>query len=166
MDPVDPATPAVSAERDRLADDIGDFRRALIPGFLLHLLRGFEGDEPSLIQIATLYVLDHPSALTLRELAERIDRSVSATSRLVDQLVRRGLVDRHEDPDDRRVRRIALTKRGTDFLRKFERARAEAQLDVMAYLTAEERELVTRAMALLGEASRRRTHAHPTHPEI
>ncbi|SNS67079.1 DNA-binding transcriptional regulator, MarR family [Streptosporangium subroseum] len=166
MDPMDPETPAVSAERDRLADDIGDFRRALIPGFLLHLLRGFEGDEPSVIQIATLYVLDHPSAPTLRELAERIDRSVSATSRLVDQLVRRGLVDRHEDPDDRRARRIALTKRGTGFLREFERARADAQLEVMAHLTAEERELVTRAMALLGEASRRRPHVHPTHPEI
>ena len=166
MDPADPVTPTVNAERDRLADDIGDFRRAMIPGFLLHLLRGFEGDEPSLIQIATLYVLDRPSAPTLRELAERIDRSVSATSRLVDQLVRRGLTDRHEDPDDRRARRIALTKRGTDFLREFERARADAQLEVMAHLTAEERELVTRAMALLGEASRRRTHVHPTHPEI
>ncbi|MDP9845987.1 MarR family winged helix-turn-helix transcriptional regulator [Streptosporangium lutulentum] len=90
----------------------------------------------------------------------------SATSRLVDRLVRRGLVDRHEDPGDRRVRRIALTKDGTDFLREFERARADAQLDVMAYLTADERELVTRAMAPLGEASRRRPHVHPAHPEI
>ncbi|WP_433253541.1 MarR family winged helix-turn-helix transcriptional regulator [Streptosporangium sp. CA-135522] len=155
-----------NVERDRLADDLGDFRRALIPGFILQLLRGFEGDEPSVIQIATLYVLDHSALPTLRELAERIDRSVSATSRLVDQLVRRGMVDRHEDPDDRRARRIALTESGTDFLRGFERARADAQLKVMAHLTAEEREIVTRAMSLLGEASRRRTHAHPAHPEI
>ncbi len=156
-----------NVERDRLADAIGDFRRALMPGFVLHLLRGFEGDEPSMIQLATLYVLDRSDPPTLRELAERVGRSVSATSRLVDQLVRRGLADRHEDPDDRRLRRIALTTSGTDFLRRFERARAEAQLQVMAHLTAEERTLVTRAFTLLGEASRRRTHAqHPTDPEI
>ncbi|MFF5209913.1 MarR family winged helix-turn-helix transcriptional regulator [Streptosporangium sp. NPDC000396] len=153
-------------ERDRLARDIGDFRRALLPGFLLHLLRGFEGEDPSVIQIVTLYVLDHTTATTLRELADHVGRSVSATSRLVDQLVRRGLVDRHEDPDDRRARRIALTESGANFLREFERARADAQLEVMAYLNAEERELVIRAMSLLGEASRRRIHAHPTDPEI
>ncbi|MGV9773148.1 MarR family winged helix-turn-helix transcriptional regulator [Streptosporangium sp. NPDC003464] len=158
--------PLDGAERDRLADDIGDFRRALIPGTVLQLLRGFEGEEPSVIQIATLYVLDRPDPPTLRELAGRIDRSVSATSRLVDRLVRRGLVGRHSDPGDRRVRRIALTADGAGFLRGFERARADAQFEVMAHLTADERELVIRAMALLGEASRRRTHAHPTRPEI
>ncbi|WP_329091403.1 MarR family winged helix-turn-helix transcriptional regulator [Streptosporangium sp. NBC_01469] len=160
MDPVN------GAERDRMADDIGDLRRALIPGLLLHLLSGFEGDEPSMIQIATLYTLDTPAAPTLRELAGRVGRSVSATSRLVDQLVRRGLADRREDPGDRRVRRIALTPAGTDFLRTFERVRADAQLEVMAHLTAEERELVIRAMALLGEASRRRPHVQAAHPEI
>ncbi|GAA2860606.1 hypothetical protein GCM10010517_19250 [Streptosporangium fragile] len=155
-----------SAERDRLAGDIGDFRRALMPGLLLQLLRGFEGEEPSVIQIAALYVLDGPAAPTLRELAERIERSVSATSRLIDRLVRRGLVDRLADPGDRRVRRVALTPAGTGFLRSFERARADAQLGVMAHLTAEERELVIRAMALLGEASRRRIHAHAHHPDV
>lgn len=153
-------------ERDRLAEDIGDFRRALLPGLILQLLRGFEGDEPSVIQIATLYVLDRPAAPTLRELAERVGRSVSATSRLVDQLVRRGLADRRADPGDRRVRRIVLTGNGADFLRRFERARANAQLQVMAYLTAEERELVTRATALLGEASRKRIHGHSPDPDV
>ncbi|MEV0757726.1 MarR family transcriptional regulator [Streptosporangium sp. NPDC050280] len=158
--------PVGGAERDRLADDIGDLRRALIPGLLLHLLSGFEDDEPSMIQIATLYTLDVPAPPTLRELAGRVSRSVSATSRLVDQLVRRGLAGRREDPGDRRVRRITLTPAGADFLRTFERVRADAQLEVMAYLTAEERELVIRATALLGEASRRRAHAQASRPEI
>ncbi|MEV8637693.1 MarR family transcriptional regulator [Streptosporangium sp. NPDC051023] len=156
-----------SVERDRLADDIGDFRRALFPGFILQLLRGFEGDEPSVIQLATLYVLDRPDPPALGELAERVGRSVSATSRLVDALVRRGLADRREDPEDRRLRRITLTESGTGFLRSFERARADAQLQVMTYLTAEERALVAQAFTLLGEASRRRTNAqHSTDPEV
>lgn len=149
-------------ERDGLAKDIGDFRRVLIPDLVLRLLDGLEGGELSMIQIATLYLLDDGSVPTVRELAERVGRSVSATSRLVDHLVRRDLVDRWEDPDDRRVRRIALTARGGAVLRQAERTRAAAQLRLMTHLTAEERTLVNRAMVLLGETARRHSHARGT----
>ncbi|PSK96258.1 DNA-binding MarR family transcriptional regulator [Murinocardiopsis flavida] len=148
------------ADLERLAGDIGDVRRALMPDFALEALRGLEHNEPSMIQVATLYLLDRSGAPTQRELAERIGRSVSATSRLIDQLVRRGLVARRDDPEDRRARRIVLTETGTAFLRRFERLRAEAQLSLVNDLTADERRLVARAMELLGESARRRSHDH------
>lgn len=146
-------------EGDSLAQDIGDFRRMLIPDLVLRLLDGFEGGELSIVQIATLYLLDDGSAPTVRELAERVGRSVSATSRLVDQLVRRELVDRREDPVDRRARRVALAGRGAALLRQAERNRAAAQSRLVSHLTAEERALVNRAMVLLGETARRHRHA-------
>lgn len=146
------------SERDRLARDISDFRRVLIPDLVLRLLDGFEVADLSMVQIATLYVLDDGAAPTLRQLAERIGRSVSATSRLVDQLVRRDFVDRREDPGDRRVRRIALAERGATLLRQAERTRADAQLRLMSHLTVEERALVSRAMVLLGETARRHSN--------
>lgn len=140
---------------DRLAEDIGAFRRALIPDLILQLLRDFAGGELSMVHLATLYVLDGKRARTVRDLAELIGRSVSAASRMVDQLVKAGLVDRSEDAGDRRSKLLRLTDKGTALLRRFERRRAEAQLEVTAYLTSEEQALVERAMALLGEASRR-----------
>ena len=45
-------------------------------------------------QLAALYVLADGSTLTVGELAEAINRSPSATSRLIDGLVRRRLVER------------------------------------------------------------------------
>jgi DNA-binding MarR family transcriptional regulator len=145
----------VSSVDDQLAADIGLFRRALIPDFMLDLLRRMGDAEPNLLQVATLYVLDGGGRPTVRDLAARIGRSMSATSRLVDQLVRRGWVDRAEDPDDRRAKRLELTPAGTDFLRGFERARAKAQRELTKYLTDDEQRLVSEAMALLGKASRR-----------
>jgi DNA-binding MarR family transcriptional regulator len=46
------------------------------------------------------------------ELAERFGVSVPSMSRAVDALVKKRLVTRLEDPDDRRVRRVAITTRG------------------------------------------------------
>lgn len=143
---------------DRIAGDFGDVRRAMLPEFALEALRGYEHSEPSMIQIAALYLLDSSAPPTQRELAARIGRSVSATSRLIDQLAKRGLVRRGDDPEDRRAKRIALSDDGTALLRRFERVRAEAHLRLVNDLTAEERRLVAQAMALLGESARRRSH--------
>jgi DNA-binding MarR family transcriptional regulator len=142
-------------ERDRLAASFGDMRRAMIPAFLLDLLGSLDdGDELSMTQLATLYVLDAGEPVSLGGLAERIGRSLSATSRLVDALVRRGLVERQEHPSDRRVRRVALGKDGEALLRRLERTRADAQLEVMDRLDPADRAVVARAMTLLGDSAR------------
>lgn len=141
---------------DRLAEDIGLFRRAVLPEFLTGLLRHIGDAEPTMPQVATLYLLDAGATPTVGELAEKLGRSTSVTSRLIDQMVNRGWVDRTEDPVDRRAKRVRITSAGESFLREFEEVRAQAQRDVMAYLTEDERRRVTEAMALLGKASRRR----------
>ena len=146
-------------ERERLAATFGDMRRAMIPAFLLDLLGAVEGDsaggaELSMTQLATLYMLDAGEPVPLGALAERVGRSLSATSRLVDGLVRRGLVERQEHPTDRRVRRVALDKDGAALLRRLESTRADAQLEIMNRLDPADRALVARAMALLGDAAR------------
>ena len=53
-------------------------------------------------QLAALYVLADGSTLTIGELAESINRSPSATSRLIDGLVKRRLVERQAEEEDRR----------------------------------------------------------------
>jgi DNA-binding MarR family transcriptional regulator len=141
---------------DQLADDIGQLRRAMIPELLVGMLRRMGGDEPNLPQVATLYVLDIGATPTVGELAEKLGRSTSVTSRLVDHMVKRGWVDRAEDAADRRAKRVRITPKGRAFLREFEGVRAQAQRDVMAYLTTHEQRHVSEAMALLGKASRRR----------
>lgn len=145
----------METQRDQLAEDIGLFRRALIPDFLLGLLRRMGDEEPNLLQMATLYVLDSGPHPTVRDLAEQVGRSMSVTSRLIDHMVRRGWVERDEDAADRRAKRLRITPAGRDYLRAFERVRAQAQRQLMTYLTDDEQRQVSEAMALLGKASRR-----------
>jgi hypothetical protein len=67
-------------------------------------------------QLAALYVLADGSTLTIGELAESINRSPSATSRLIDGLVKRRLVERRSEEEDRRqkVLRSTLEPIGTE----------------------------------------------------
>jgi len=117
------------------------------------LVIGFAGQLGELrlgfTQLAGLYVLADGSTLTVGELAEAIGRSPSATSRLVDGLVRRRLVERYEEPEDRRQRTLRLTQRGHAILRVVDRARADQFLSAVRPLPSAERAIVAMGVAAL-----------------
>jgi DNA-binding MarR family transcriptional regulator len=145
-----------------LARNIGQFRRAIVREFVFNILRAFVDFDYSLPQLATLLLLDEEGELTIKQVTEILGRSISATSRLLDQLVERGMVSRREDEHDRRSKRIAITEKGRILIATLEQRRADAQLAVMEYYSAEEQAEINRAMALLAEAGqRRRSYDHP-----
>ena len=100
-------------------------------------------------QLAALYVLADGSTTTVGELAEALGRSPSATSRLVDGLARRRLVERKEEPEDRRQRSLTLTQRGQAILRAVDRARADQFLTTVRPMPTPERALVAMGVAAL-----------------
>ncbi len=122
--------------------------------FLFHVLRNFSNFDLSLPHIATLFILDEESELTVKQVAELLGRSLSATSRLLDQLVEQGLVSRREDEHDRRAKRITITEGGRALIAQLERERAETQWAVMEHLSQEEQAEVAHAMTLLARASK------------
>lgn len=119
------------------------------------LVIGFAGQLGELrlgfTQLAALYVLADGSTLTVGELAEAIGRSPSATSRLVDGLVRRRFVERQQEPEDRRQRTLRLTPRGHAVLRVVDRGRADQFLSAVRPLPTSERAIV--AMGVVALAS-------------
>ena len=149
-------------ERETLARNIGQFRRSIVREFVFNILSAFVDFDLSLPQLATLLLLDEEGELTMKQVTEILGRSVSATSRLLDQLVERGMVSRREDKHDRRAKRIAITEKGRMLIATLEQRRADAQLAVMEYYSVEEQAEINRAMALLAEAGqRRRRYDHP-----
>jgi len=66
----------------------------------------------TLPQVLTLYELHDHGPRCVSSVAEVLHLSQPATSQLVDRLVQEGLVDRAEDPRDRRRKRLAITARG------------------------------------------------------
>lgn len=131
------------------------FRHALLRDGMLDALRAIGDEDISLAQLATLFMLHNRREPTIKQVAVALGRSLSATGRLLDQLVRRGLVHRYEDGRDRRVKRVAITGQGMAFVATLAYHRAGAQLTLMRHLTAEERAEVVRGMTLLAEAARR-----------
>jgi DNA-binding MarR family transcriptional regulator len=74
---------------------------------------GFTDLEP-----AHLNVLQYPGPQGLRpsDLAARLRISKQALNYLLGQLERLGYLERHQDPDDLRSKRIILTERGTSLI--------------------------------------------------
>ena len=100
-------------------------------------------------QLAALYVLAEGSTLTIGELADSINRSPSATSRLIDGLVKRRLVERRAEEEDKRQKTLHLTPRGQAVLRVVDRARADQFLSAVRPLPTAERANVAMGVAAL-----------------
>jgi DNA-binding MarR family transcriptional regulator len=85
-------------------------------------LRQLGRRELTFTQLVAMDYIVRRGGPTIREVAEAIDRSPAATSRLIDDLVRAGLVARQSAEDDRRVKRVRLTTAANDFLATLHKA--------------------------------------------
>ena len=109
----------VAAARDRVQNprELRD-RVAMGRALWRELVIGFAAQLGELrlgfTQLAALYVLVDTGTTTIADLADALGRSQSATSRLVDGLVKRGFVERRAETDDRRQRTVWLTASGPD----------------------------------------------------
>lgn len=66
--------------------------------------------EPSFPQFKTLMTLRHLGPCTLKELASGLGISSASASEMVERLVELKLIDRQQDPRDRRKVQIGLTR--------------------------------------------------------
>jgi len=64
----------------------------------------------SMVQASALLQID--GSMPMRELAARLGGHASNATGIADRLAARGLVERHEDAHDRRVKRVTLTPQG------------------------------------------------------
>lgn len=84
--------------------------------------------------------------LTHTEIAENLCVQPATLSKMLDRLVKTGLVQRKMDPDDQRVSRVYLTEKGRDLLQPIEEVWDELEKVSFANLTLEERLLLRRIL--------------------
>jgi len=119
---------------------------------------------PQLKILLLLYRLGDTSG---RELAGLLGVSLATLSGMVDRLVAHDLVARHEDPHDRRVRRISLSTTGTEMIGKIITAGAEKQARLLRLLTDEELRTVREAsLAMVRVASADAAHEAATSGQV
>jgi DNA-binding MarR family transcriptional regulator len=106
----------------------------------------------SVSQCYTLEALGQAGALTMGARASRMQLSVSTMTRVVDQRVARGLVQRSEDANDRRVCCVASTAKGRQLLARISAELLEGERAILEKLPAKHRESVIHALEELSRA--------------
>src|ERR1043165_6942539 len=92
----------------------------------------------SMPQFGILIQLHFRGVCGMSEVSERFEITPAAASQLVDKLVQRGLIQREEDPHDRRAKCLKLTDKGRALLQRNNEGRYGWVDELAGKLTADE----------------------------
>lgn len=121
--------------------------------YLQHSMREFKqlmdknGLSPS--QIITLFNLYHGEPCGVSAIGAQLGVSNAASSQMVDRLVLQGLIERTEDPADRRAKCLTITNKGKALVEREIATRAQWMEGLTNKLTPEQRTTVIAALTML-----------------
>ncbi len=121
------------------------------------------------VTVAQCYTMEAvaDAAMTMNELAKRMQLSISTMTRTVDQLVEKGYAARYQDARDRRVWYVTLTERGKKKMIEMDERIMEYEKSILTSLDAPHREQVIQVLIDLSRAvDRFRANANCVIPEI
>lgn len=135
--------------------EIGELWRKISHGLHDTFRQAF---KEAAIPISTLMMLrpigKHPG-VTVSEMARHTGMVKSHISTTVDQLVKKGLVEKRPDPQDQRLQRLYLTEPAEQFAAEVEEQVQRAWRQVVEQVSDEELDLVLRGFQILQNALER-----------
>lgn len=93
------------------------------------------------------FIHEHGNACTMGQLAEATDQCSATMTGIVDRLVRMGLVERKQNPEDRRSVLVALTDPGRVLVEAAKHEAGTRLRVILARFTAEERKDIKRLLS-------------------
>lgn len=114
-------------------------------------------------QFGILMQVHHRGNCAVSDISEHFDITNAAASQLVDKLVHSGLLQRQEDPADRRARLLNLTDKGRQFVQRGMEQRYRWLDRLAEKLTAEECEKITEALSIMARVAQD-LEAEPSQP--
>jgi DNA-binding MarR family transcriptional regulator len=122
-------------------------------------------------QFGTLFQLHRHGACPIFEIGEELGITAPAASQMVDRLVNLDLIERSEDPQDRRVKQISLTDAGTELVQKGYKARGNWINELIEQLSDEEKLITQQGIEILIEKTiqleeENKEHSESWHAEI
>ncbi len=110
----------------------------------------------SFTQVNVVMRLFHGGISSVSDIGEHARVTSAAASQTVDQLVQLGLIERTEDPNDRRAKQLTLTPKGRALIKNVIEARSKWIESLANSLPPEQQELVISAFTLLTEAANKK----------
>jgi DNA-binding MarR family transcriptional regulator len=133
-----------------LAAGMLDLWRQILKGSTRDLYRLLAELDLSMTQLKLLHVLlECRAEISVKELGEELNMSLPNASRTVDALLQRGLVERREDEQDRRVKRVGATDEARRVIDRVDTARLQGLEAWAAELSPVQRQALLDALSLL-----------------
>ena len=142
---------APPVDRDAMVDAVLTASRVLVAVAARSLADA--GEDVTLTQYRTLVILASRGPQNLATLAEAVAVTPPTASRLCERLVRKGLVRRRTDRNDRRQVRIALSAAGQALVDAVTVRRRQEITDLLASIPAEEQRSVVAALRRLSASA-------------
>jgi len=105
----------------------------------------------SFSQVNILMRLFHGGISGVSEIGEQLSITDSAASQTVDRLVGMGLIQREEDPQDRRAKCLELTNKGRTIVEKGVEARSKWLEKLTDNFSEQQQEMITSVLILMTE---------------
>ena len=138
------------SKRDAVADDLYALAAYLLRNANVGTFKTIAELDLSFTQIKALCALELDGVdRSVKALADSLGVSLAAMSRAVDGLFERGLVQREEDPADRRMKRVRLTEAGREVPLALNEGRLSALRGLIDSLTEDEARELGEALALI-----------------
>ncbi|MBI2854311.1 MAG: MarR family transcriptional regulator [Chloroflexi bacterium] len=107
----------------------------------------------TIVQLKSLSLIDLSGNTNVRTLAASLNVTPPDITRIVDRLVEQGLVDRRENPKDRRMILLQTTEQGRTLLSKLRETKIAHMRHVLARLTLEELRALNKGLDALARAA-------------
>lgn len=89
-----------------------DLMSHLTMSVIADVLEALQGHDMSMSRFVVLHLLDVREGMTITTIAAQLKLTIGSASQLIDRLEEDRFVMRHDDENDRRIRRIWLTDHG------------------------------------------------------
>lgn len=108
------------------------------PGERMAMFRRWLAGSLSIVHLFVLAILDADGPLPMGKVAEALDVSVASATGIIDRMEQRGLVERGQQPDDRRVVLVRPTPAGLAVFRDLDVHRRSGITRILERLTDDE----------------------------
>jgi DNA-binding MarR family transcriptional regulator len=110
--------PEILSSDDPPVRDVVELLRELLHAFLMASVPAWIDLQLTLPQLRTVFIVAHNKTSSVMQIAKHLGIGEPTASHLIDKLVQAGLVDRSEDPVDRRRAIVRLSPAGEELIEK------------------------------------------------
>jgi DNA-binding MarR family transcriptional regulator len=134
---------------DPFISTLQEWIEVLMRNSMRHFIRHARKTGLSMSHVGAMFHIHRQGSCGVTDLGDHLDVTSAAASQMLERLVQQGLIVRSEDPDDRRVKQIALTDKGFLVLKEGIRARRDWMDGLAMTLSDSEKETIMAGLNIL-----------------